>query len=150
MECHQGRSRKRDDLLKGALDGIWTLISGAVTLAWGGLVTTITGKAKDIYDAVWAKIDALRTTLTGFWTTITDNATSGWGGFIDAIKGAMSNIWEKVFKDPWLRVQGYFGQIVSNLRTWISGVFDNIHIPTPHFRVNIPSVAAILAEKCRR
>lgn len=134
-------------IIQGVIQGAIALIHGDWTTAWGSIKESLRLAWEAISGVVQTALPILQgviTTAMGAiqkgiettWTNLKTNAITAWDNFIGVVRDKNNNIWEKVFKEPWQRVEGFFTSIYNNLRNWIGNLWEGIRIKTPHFSID--------------
>lgn len=129
--------------INGDWEGAWKTIKGVFEGYWTGIKTLFTNTLNTILglfgtnlDSILSKVltwvDNVRTSVTTFFTSLPGKFTGWLSGVLGSVAtfgaAALAAI-KQPFQDAYDWLVGLWG----NIRDFITHIFDNIHIPTPHF-----------------
>lgn len=137
--------------LQSAFSSAWGAIRDFVTTVWNEkLLPVIEAIKRWFTETLPDALDSLKRKFEEIWdaiktkvSNIAEDVVGAVRGMIDGWRALLSNVWDNVFREPLENIREKFEDFWEGLRDWITHIFDNIHIPLPHFRINWQEVAGV-------
>lgn len=124
------------EYLRTTWETLWTGIKTHLELVWDAIVQYLTIAWQTVGEIFRASLEWVTTALGKAWAQIWTNTTGAWQAIVEWLGDLMGNLWQTVFAGP-------LGDIYEKFRGFWTSLFDNIHIKTPHFKVNWQDVFGV-------
>jgi len=120
----------------GLLGTNLTEVSAAITTTWNNIVSFFTTTWSTIQSVFSGALNSVLTAVGRTWANIWSATTDAWQTIVAWLGNKVSGIWQNAIK-PGLDL------VWTNVRTFWTTLFDNIHIKTPHFKIKWQDVFGV-------